>query len=199
MKKFIIILLTLSLAISVAACKRNGGEADASPKPSAAPTDAPTDEPTTEPTAEPEPEASLTEQINAIFEAAPENQMMLGEATAVDLSDADTAKYYLGVSDLSPVKEAVFIEPMMSSIAFSAVLIELTEGADVEAFKSAIVAESDEVKWLCVWADTLIANNSGNTVFFIMTSSELAEGYMAAFESLHEGDIGQRVVRTTAE
>ncbi|MDO4564494.1 MAG: hypothetical protein Q4C04_02625 [Clostridia bacterium] len=218
MKKTIIILLAALLVITVVGCK-NREQNQNSPAPTVSATEAPaqspsdepsadaTLEPTSEPVAssspdssgEPDAQSALAAELEAIFSAAEPTQMMLAPATNVDLSDADTAAYFLGLSDLTGIREAVYIEPMMSSIAFSAVLIELEDGADVETIKQAIVTDINESKWICVTANKLSANHSGNLIFFVMGDSELVENYMGAFESLHEDELGERFERTIVE
>ena len=63
---------------------------------------------------------------------------MVGEITA------DSAAYYIGSEEVD-YKEAIFAEPMMSSIAFSICLVRVNEGADMEAQKTAFTMTYEAV------------------------------------------------------
>ncbi len=174
------------------------GEPSTEPSPDM--TDTPVD-PSTEPSAGPtEGEKSeLAKELESILESASGLEMTLAPTTTVDLKDADSVKYYLGLESAQGVKEAVCAEPMMSSIAFSAVLIQLEDGTDVEQFKKDIVEKVNEAKWICVSANKIMANNSGNLVLFVMSDSMLADSVMAAFVGQHEGDVGTQAERIISE
>lgn len=58
--------------------------------------------------------------------------------------------------------------PMIGSIAFVGYVFELPADADVDAFVEGL-KENADLRWnICVEADEMIAEASGNTVFFLM-------------------------------
>jgi hypothetical protein len=71
-------------------------------------------------------------------------------------------------TEIKGFKEGAMFAPMMSSIAFVGYIFELPDSADVEAFKTTL-KDSANLRWnICVEAEELIVENSGNKVFFLM-------------------------------
>ena len=103
---------------------------------------------------------------------------MVGEITA------DSAAYYIGSEEVD-YKEAVFAEPMMSSIAFSICLVRVNEGVDMEEQKTLIKDNVDPVKWLCVQADTVLVENIGDVILLVM-ADDRANMIVDAFKALNE-------------
>ena len=61
---------------------------------------------------------TMTELVDSIYNNCPQKpEFSLGETTAIDTSDANALKSFLGLTDGSQVEEAVYSEPMMSSQA----------------------------------------------------------------------------------
>lgn len=219
MKKITIVLLAVMLMMTFVACKKktpSGGEVTPTANPTIDATEAPTNEPTSEPSTEPstepsqepqdptepseEPKSELMIQLEQILSGTEGLEIMLAPTMAVELTNTDSLSYFTGLSDATGIKEAVYAEPMMSSIAFSAVLIELEDGTDAEAVKKNIVDNINQSKWICVSAEKIIANNSGNIVMFVMTSSDLADAVMASFNTVYEGgEMGTPVERVAAQ
>lgn len=102
---------------------------------------------------------------------------MVGEITA------DSAAYYIGSEEVD-YKEAIFAEPMMSSIAFSICLVRVNEGADMEAQKTLIKENVDPIKWLCVQADTVLVENIGDVIILVM-ADDRANMIVDAFNALN--------------
>lgn len=150
MKKITSILLAVLMLASLAACGGAGGSADA---------------PQTV-------ELSLTEIVTKVYETKP-MEMMLMEPTAVDLADADAVKMFTGLEDASNVKEAVFSEPMMSSQAYSFVLVRVNDASKTEETKKAMFEGIDTRKWICVEADQLRVVSCGDVIALIMVESGL--------------------------
>lgn len=71
-------------------------------------------------------------------------------------------------AEIKGFKDGVMFGPMMTSIAFVGYIFELSEDADVEAFKTTL-KDSANLRWnICVEAEELIVENEGNKVFFLM-------------------------------
>ena len=173
MKKFIAMALVLALSLSLVAC---GGAAQ--------PTEAPTEAP------EPALEGTMEENLNKIVELQPVEFM--GGVMPVDVADTSedglwAIKYFTGLDNAENITEAAVYEPMMGSIAFSMVMVRLTEGADAKAVAEAMKAGIDTRKWICVEADDLMVAGYGDVVMLIMVSSEngmTAQSYVDAFKSV---------------
>ena len=71
-------------------------------------------------------------------------------------------------AEIKGFKEGAMFGPMMGSIAFVGYIFELSDDADVEAFKTTL-KDSANLRWnICVEADELVVENEGNKVFFLM-------------------------------
>lgn len=151
MKKITAILLAVLMLVSFAACGGSGS----------------TNAPQTV-------ELSLTEIVNKVYETKP-MEMMLGEPAPVDTADADAVKMFTGLDDASNVKEAVFSEPMMSSQAYSFVLVRVNDTSKIEETKKAMFEGIDTRKWICVEADQLRVVSCGDVIALIMVQSVLGE------------------------
>lgn len=206
MKKFVSILLALSLVLSLAACggsKNNettpATESTPAPETTAAPTDevleteAPTDAPVDEEMGvEPVDPASLEGIINAIYEIQPV-EFMTGNH-AIDLTDTSeeglwTLKSFTGLENADLINEAVASESMIGSIAYSLVLVRVNDAADAQTVAENMSSGIDQRKWVCVEADDLMVAGSGDVVMLVMIKSEngTAQSYVDAFSTVMGG------------
>lgn len=120
---------------------------------------------------------TLEEVVNKIYEhKTPE--FMFG-TIPVDLEDEYAPKTYLGLDDLSNIKEAVVSEAMIGSIAYSLVLARVNDTAKAQETAEAMKAGIDTRKWICVEADDVKTAVIGDIVLYVMISSELADSYTA--------------------
>ena len=111
-----------------------------------------------------EPDADLVAILDAVYDSSQEMPMMM--TMAVDVSNEE---FYTGVAGLD-YRAGVAREPMMTSIAHSVVLLEMNEGADIEAAKAAIKENADSYKWICVGVeeDKVLVESEGNYILLIM-------------------------------
>lgn len=79
---------------------------------------------------------------------------------------------------------AVMSAPMMNAIAHEVILIELPEGADVEAFAADVEANMDPRKWICVEAETCWVKTAGQYVVKVMSNTEMADAVEANFNTV---------------
>ena len=167
MKKFVAIVLALSLVLSLAAC---GGKKNQETEAAALTV-----------------EGTMEELLNKTVEQRPVEFM--GGVIPVDLTDSSedglwALKSYTGLDDASKITEAAAFEPMMGSMAFSMVLVRTTEGADSKAVAEAMKSGIDTRKWICVEADDLKVAGFGDVVMLIMVSSDsgmTAQSFVDAF------------------
>ncbi len=102
------------------------------------------------------------------------------ETKAVDIGDADSLKYFTGLSDADKIEEAYVSEALMSSQAYSLVLVRLKNSADAQDVAQAMKDGIDTRKWICVEADDLRVAACGDVVMLIMVSSALSDTVTAA-------------------
>lgn len=164
MKKMIALMLVLALAVSMAAC----GSKAAAKTPLA---------------------GTMEENTLKIMELAPVEFM--GGCIPVDLTDADSVKYFTGLSSAEKITDVAVYESMMGSQAFSLVLARVADANDAEAVAKEMTDNIDTRKWICVGADEKVVAGYGDTVMLIMLDSQLglkAQSYVDAFKSVCGGD-----------
>ncbi len=132
-------------------------------------------------------ESALFGLISELYQIK-QPELMLGSIT-VDLQDQDNLQYYTGLTDSSLVKDVAVSEAMMSSQAYSLVLVQVKDPADAKLVAEEMLAGIDPVKWICVEADDLQIVTQGDIVMLFMVSSSLSDtvtsqDMVAAFEQV---------------
>ena len=121
-------------------------------------------------------ELALTDtenKLTALFNACP---MQFGTMIMpVDLSDVDAVKAYTGLDSVDQIIEAAVCEPMISSQAYSLVLVKVKDATEAESVADAMKTGINPAKWVCVEADDLDVVTVGDYVLLAMMSSEFAE------------------------
>lgn len=150
MKKLISLLLIALMAMSLVACGSKEDKLD----------------------------APLTDIMQAIVtDAVPADQLPMS-LTEIEVT-SDLAESFLGTSDID-YKEALAMEPMMSSVAFSVVLVRMNDEADVEDAMTKISSTINPRKWICVEAENVIVESRGDVILVVM-ANEPAELIATAF------------------
>ena len=166
MKKFVSVVLALSLVLSLAACGSKKTEESA---PAATV------------------EGTMEQLLNKTIEERPVEFM--GGVIPVDLTDSSedglwALKSYTGLDDAAKITEAAAFEPMMGSLAFSMVLVRVAEDADSQEVAEAMKSGIDTRKWICVEADDLKVAGFADVVMLIMVNSDsgmTAQSFVDAF------------------
>ena len=167
MKKFLSVVLVLTMVLSMAAC---GGKKNQETVP-AAQTVA----------------GTMEELLNKTIEQRPVEFM--GGVIPVDLTDSSedglwALKSYTGLDSAEKISEAAAFEPMMGSMAFSMVLVRVAEGAEAKSVAESMKAGIDTRKWICVEANDLKVAGFGDVVMLIMVNSDsgmTAQSFVDAF------------------
>ena len=95
----------------------------------------------------------------------------------------ENEEYILGTTDID-FTDSVYSAPMMSSIAYQCVLLRVSEDQDIEAAKKLLKENADPVKWICVEAESVVVENVGDVILFIMADQDVAEAAKEAFLAL---------------
>lgn len=188
MKKWIVRILTLMLAMSLSACscaKQPDATVGTDPTGTAAPTQPAGNEKRLT--------GTMVENIGRIMEKNPVEFM--GATIPVDLSDTSeeglwALKNYTGLESAERITDVAVYEPMTGSQAFSLVLVRVKNAGDVETVARQMKENIDPRKWICAQADQVEVAGYGDTVMFIMVDSQLgktAKSYLEAFESVCGG------------
>ncbi len=183
MKKTIALLLALALTAALAAGCAPSGPASTEPKgTTTAPQSEPTDPPTQAPTQAPtegntqgtESEASpLSDLIAQIYEVHPV-ALMLGDVPDDMLEGM--IPYYTGLESDADLADIVVSEPMMSSIAYSLVVVQVKDASKAHDIATQMKDNIDPRKWGCVSGDDLMVAGKGDIVILIMIDPQFAEG-----------------------
>lgn len=115
----------------------------------------------------------LTKIVEKIYEKKDTGLKL--ENTPIDLTNQDIVKYNTGLEDVSKVKEAVVSEAMISSQAYSMVLLRVKDSADAEAVAKAMLNGIDTRKWICVEADDIKVVTHDDLVLLAMVASSMNE------------------------
>lgn len=99
-----------------------------------------------------------------------------------DVLTEDNEQALLGTSDIE-YSEGIYSVPMISSIAYQCVLLRVNPD-DVEDIKKQLKDNADLNKWVCVSAETVLVENVGDLVLFIMSRKDVAYAVSASFQSL---------------
>lgn len=192
MKKLIAMLLALAMVFAMAAC---GATENVETEPATEATEIVTEEVTEEVTEDIVEEedfvielTAMETLLNSIVEIQPVEFM--GMSMPVDLADVDAVKYFTGLDTVEGVKEAAVFEPMIGSIAFSMVAVQVEEGADAAAVAEAMKTGIDTRKWICVEANDLLVATSNDVALLIMVDSNnglTAQSFVDAFNTVVAG------------
>lgn len=158
MKKIVLLLTLLVLAMTFVACKEEKVE---------------------ETSNQIELDMTLEEIIDEIYS---QTGLEFPGMMKTDLTDENMA-YVLGVDNFDYL-EGVVSEPMMSSQAHSLVLFTVDETADIEAIKKDIKANVNGYKWICVGVEdeNILVDHAGQYIILVMDGQ--SEALMDAFKEV---------------
>ncbi len=116
---------------------------------------------------------ALLDVIDKIYEIAPVELSIYSDN--MDVTDPDTMSYNAGLTNLNNVKEAAVSEPMMSSQAYSMVLVRANDESATSNIANEMKAGINPAKWVCVAADDLQIVSYRDVILLFMVSSDLSE------------------------
>ena len=118
-------------------------------------------------------EGKLSDIMTNIYSDINQDEMpMLDNFDVLEVAP-DNIEYYIGTSDIE-YSEIYASEPMMSSVAYSVVLVRMKDGADIEEAKTKIKENVDPRKWLCVEVakEDVIVKSKGDLIILVMVENE---------------------------
>lgn len=113
----------------------------------------------------------------------------------IDVTDANAVKYTTGLENGDDLQYIAVSEPMMSSQAYSLVLVKVKDGVDANNIAKSMSEQVDTRKWICVSAEKLYSTSSGDIVCLVMSSEEKAKPIYEKFKTL-AGTIGEEYTKT---
>lgn len=96
--------------------------------------------------------------------------------------NADNEEYILGTTEVAYI-EGICSMPAMSSVAYQCVLLRVSP-EEIDNVKAALLENADVNKWVCVSAETVLVENVGDLVLFIMSSEDVAYAVSSSFQAL---------------
>lgn len=183
MKKLFALLLCIAMLATLIGCAGNDDETTAAPETTTEEitTEEPTSEENKEPATAKGDEMSLLEIVDELYKGYSEEDLPALETN--ELTDPETFEWITFIPYVDGY-EAVCSEPMMSSIAHSVVLVRVPDGTDVESVRSAIEANLNPAKWVCVEAEKTAVIAHNNTILLIMSTVERVDTISANFNAL---------------
>ena len=121
------------------------------------------------------------------------------EIEEIDISDRELVKAYTGLQSNENVEKLVVSEPLMNAQAYSAVVLKVKPGADIEKMKKEIIDNIDMGKWICVSAEKLYVTNSDNIIFLVMSDEEWAKLVYEEFKKYVDNKIGKELEKAGNE
>ena len=116
------------------------------------------------------------------------DKVYAGINVGFDVNDTAVTKsnesYYTGVTGLK-YKAGVAREPNINAIAHSTVILQMEDGADIDAAVKAIKEKVDGYKWICVGVsdENILVDHAGNYILLTM-DNEYANRLMDNFKKL---------------
>ena len=141
--------------------------------------------------------ADLTALIDQIYSGVSIEMPML-MTQELDMTDAETVKYFTGLENIDGVEYVVASEPMMTSQAYSLMLVKVKDGVDANAIAKEMNENVDERKWICVTAEKIYSVASGDVVCLVMSNADTAKTVYDSFKTI-AGGIGEEFERTAEE
>ena len=116
----------------------------------------------------------------------------------VDTTDADAVNYVTGLENANDVEYIVESAPMMTSQAYSLVLVKVKDGANIEKIAKEMNEKIDARKWICVTAEKVYTTTSGDVVCLVMSNEKTAKAVYDNFKTIAE-TVGEEYVRTVED
>lgn len=138
---------------------------------------------------EPKLVGTLAEIMDSVYENADLSQDFrdsMSDFVSAEIPE-ESAEYMIGTADVA-YDEGLISMSMINVQAYQCILLRLPENADIEAAKQTIADNADPRKWICVEAESVIVENVGDVVLFVMADTDTAEAIRDSFLGLAQGE-----------
>ena len=120
--------------------------------------------------------------INKVYEGQENLIPDSVQTQVIDIKDDVMVKSYTGLDNGNDLEYLVVSEPMISSQAYSFVLLTVKEGVNANKIAETIKDKVDYRKWICVSAEKVYTTSSGNVVCLVMSSEQVAKPIYEKFK-----------------
>ena len=118
------------------------------------------------------------------------------ETDEIDVSNRELVTVYTGLQSNENVEKLVVSEPLMNAQAYSAAVLKVKPGVNIEKMKQEIIDNINMRKWICVSAEKLYVTNSGNIIFLVMADEEWAKPVYEEFKKYVDNKIGKELEKS---
>ena len=140
-------------------------------------------------------EENLNTIITQVYEKA--NLELASLMTSpIDVTDEEMLKSFTGLQSNKNVELALVSEPMMSSQAYSFVLVKVSKEANVEEMKTEMLNNIDTRKWICVEAEKVYITNHSDLICLVMSNEEWAKPVYNAFKEIVQNKVGEELEKS---
>ena len=137
----------------------------------------------------------LTTLVDKIYEGL---ELFPSLATMeLDLTDMDMVTYETGLTSVEDVDGIVVSAPMMSSQAYSMILVKAKDSSKADLIAKEMNDNVNPNKWICVSAEKVYATSCGNVAFLVMTNADMANDVYENFKKV-AGNVGTEYSRENA-
>lgn len=143
-------------------------------------------------------ENDLSLYVDSLYSGIKGNLYPSLENQVIDVTDSETVNHMTGLKNGDDLEYLVVSEPMMSSQAYSLVIAKVKTGVSADSIAKTMIDNIDTRKWICVEAEKVYATSSGNIVFLVMSSEEMAKPVYEEFKN-RAGTIGEEYEKTAEE
>jgi len=141
----------------------------------------------------------LSALVEKIYEGQDEELIPPSVQTQIiDTTDEEFVQYVTGLESAKDVELVVVSEPMITSQAYSLILVKVKDGVNADEVAKTMSENVDTRKWICVTAEKLYATSSGDVVCLVMTKAETAKVIYERFKTL-AGTVSEEYERTEEE
>lgn len=116
---------------------------------------------------------ALLDIVDKIYEITPVELSLYSDN--IDVTDPDAMSYNTGLTNLNHVKEAAISEAMITSQAYSMVLVRADDESETAAIANEMKEGINPSKWICVTADDLQIVSYRDVILLFMISSDLSD------------------------
>lgn len=130
-------------------------------------------------------EGSCEEVLARVYENASldeEQRTAMNEYVAAGIP-AESAEYILGTTEIA-YTDAVCSAPQINVVPYQCVLLRLEDESDAESAKQLLLENANPRMWVCVEAESVVVENNGDLVLFLMADADVAEAIRTAFLDL---------------
>ena len=135
--------------------------------------------------------------VDKVYEGV-DVEMPMVMTQIIDVGDIDMVNYVTGLQDTKDVEYVVASEPMMTSQAYSFVLVKVKDGVNVQEVAKEMNENINARKWVCVTAEKVYTTTSGDVICLVMSNRQTARAVYESFKTL-AGGIGEEYERTEEE